>query len=319
MRISQLTAMVKPPQTERGRQFINDIIENSPLLQALNNFELNATQDRFRPAPGGQTVAARALNANYTKSDLALAALQNADLAFVGFILNRDVSHARDNDLGLGIDQDRFYQSELAYRAYETALAIEEQLISGSGASNQIKGLDVILDKTTDVPGFSGFKGVIDAKVTGNNFDLSTSANYASFMEQFDKWKLEVAGLDMMVCNQAMAARMTTIARHFHMYSWDKNEFGKTVEKIGNVQIVPVDNTVITSTEPDTAAAATTTSIYLLSNRVGQYSIGSNSGLEFSDVGELEASQQDSVKFEFRAVNKIVTKRAIRRVWNIKL
>lgn len=324
MRITQATAQLKPAATERAQRFINTLIEESQLLRVLNVFMPKATEFQYRPAAGGQSLEDRAINGNYTGADLDPAALIAGTLAIAGFVLDYDLTYKRDHDNGLGIDMDSWYDQELIERAIETSDAIVQRIVAGSGSSNQMKGWATILDGSTNIPGL-GITGVINALtgsgLTGDSFDLSVEDNWGKFLEQYEKWKAELGGDVIVVCNKSMKARLATIARKFNSWGQGVDQFGKPVNMIDENEIIKVEDSVITNTEPDDAGtpATNTTSIYLVTNRVGHANINTNSGLAFYDVGELQDDMAERIKFEFAGAHEIKTKRAIRRVRNIKL
>ena len=322
MRLSELTNVAKAPTTDRTRQFINDVIMDSELLRSLNNFALGATEGQYRPSAGSQSLAARALAGDYTAEDLSQADLISAQLKMHGFILDYDESFEADHDLGIGIEIDRWLEDELMLRGIDTREALESLIISGDGQTNNFTGLSTILDGTTNIPGL-GVTGVIDASGGGGtSFDLSDEANFDTFLENFEKWKNEVKGVDMVICNRSLAARLTTIARKFHRYSWSLDQFGQRIQEIDGIPIIRVDDTVITSTEDDNAGTpnADTTSMYLAKNRVGYWTIRSNSGLATWDIGELPTEKMSRRwKFEMRGRNEIRHKYSVRRVRNMKL
>jgi len=324
MRILELTGVVRPATTTRGQRFIQQVLSYSPLLQTLMNFKLKATEHNYRPAAGSQAVGARALAANYTPSNMTPAAVLSGVLSAHGFFIKFDQSYKTDVDLGIGIEMDQWYEDNLDDKAYDTAKAIEALIISGSGTGNNMAGLDVILDGDNNVPGL-GITMVIDALtgsgLSGDSFDLTSSDNYDTFLEQTDKWKEEVEGADAIICNRSVAARLTTIARIKHALDWSKSEFGNRIAVVNGLQIMPVDDDIITKAEPDNAGTPVneTTSLYVFKNAEGLWNINSNSGLAFYDHGELDGEQQEGVGFEFRAKNEIKRKRAIRRVRNLKV
>lgn len=323
MRLSELTSLAKAPTTDRTRQFINDVIMESELLRTLNNFSLGATTDQYRPSTGSQTLAARALAGEYTAEDLSQANLQSAQLKMHGFILDYDESHEADHELGIGIDIDRWLADELMLRSIDTADALEELIIAGDGLTNNFAGLSTILDGSTNIPGLS-ITGVIDASEGGaTSFDLSDETNFDKFLEMFEKWTAELkGGTDIIIMNRSFGARMTTIARKFHRYSWTVDQFGRRIEQIDGIPIVRVEDSVITNTEDDNAGTPNTdtTSMYLAKNRVGYWDIKSNSGLATWDIGELPTEKMSRRwKFEMRGRNQIRHKFSIRRVRNVKL
>lgn len=324
MDILQVTSQARPALTERGQRFITRVLSYSMLLRTMRNFVIKATEHQYRPAAGSQTLSGRAKAANYTSADLSPAALLAGELSLHGFFLKYDRTYVADRELGIGIEMDQWYDDELDERAYDTALEIDKLIVSSAGTGNTMVGIASILDGVTNVPGL-GITMVIDALtgsgLAGNSFDLSDPANFDTFLEQLDKWKHEVMGANAILCNHSMAARITTIGRKYHSYSQGVDVLGNPVERVNMMDIVPVDDEVITNTEPDNAGTPVnnTTSIYLFSNNEGLWNINTNSGLGFYDHGELSGEQQEGISFEFRAKNEIKRKRAIRRIRNIKL
>lgn len=314
MNIADLTGQAYPAQTERAATFVSRVMEESPLLRALMNFVWRATEHKYRPAAGGQTLNPRGLGGSFTASDLTPGQLQSGMLAIAGFILHYDEAYEKDHELGLGIDMDSWLDQELAERAVDTAEDIETRLLSGDGTNDDIKGLLEILDGETDLPGL-GITGVIDGGETQDTdyLDLTDENKFSEFLELFEKWKQELREAGILITNRSMAAKLTTIARKFHQYSWDRDAFGERIEMIDGIPIVRV----IDEAMP---LADGVGDIILAANREGHWNIGSNSGLAFWDVGELPTEKMSrAVKFEVRAKHEIRTKRAIRRIENIRV
>lgn len=323
MNVAELTAQAYPDTTERGQQFMTRIIEASPLLRWLNNFGLRATNFQYRPSVGGQTLAARALTASYTPANMAQNALVAAALRIVGFQLDYDESHAVDHELGIGIDIDRWLAQELAERAHDVGEAIEVLLMNGSGSGDTITGLNTIFSGS-NLPGL-GISGVVNATtmsgVSAVSLDLTTDTNFAKFMEGLEKVRQEMDA-DGIICNRSMAARLTNFAKASKIYTFAEDAFGRRIDVIDGIPIVRVLDTAITKTEPDDTAETpltNTTSMYLVQNREGSWTIGSNSGLAFRDIGQLEGKSSRRVGFEFRASHEVRLKRSIRRIRNIKI
>lgn len=320
MNILAVTRIAKPPMTERAQMFISKVLEESALLRGLNNFGLGATDHVYRPSAGSQSLAARALSAAYTPAAMTRDALLNGPLKIHGFEITYDTSYERDHQLGIGVDVNPWLEQQLTDKAITTADGIESLIISGSGSGDNIKGLKTLLDGSTNVPGL-GITCVINAKVTGDSFDLSNAANHDLFMEQFEKWKREVKGASAIILNASLAARLTTIAKKHHAYTTTMNDFGVQVERIDGIELIVVDDSVITNTEPNDNGTPVndTTSMYILRNAEGHWTIRTNSGLAVWDKDEIEDKPSSMFRFEITGFNEIKTKYAIRRVRNIKL
>lgn len=327
MRILQATQQVNAAQgitpTARAQNFYQRVLDISQFLRLSENFRIRATEHQSRIAEGSQTLANRAINAEFTAADVDPAAIVSGLLKIAGFKLQFDETYETDLNLGVGIDLDRWFDDNLEDKIYDTAKAIEKLIFAGSGTSNEIEGLLTILDGT-NVSGFSQ-TFVIDALtgsgLAGDSFDLSDPANYDVFLELWDQWIQEVEGNMLAYVNRKMSGRLTTIFREQKTMQRSEDQFGNPVTVVDGINLVVLDNDVITNTEPDNNGTPNTdtTSIVLASSNEAMYSINTNSGMRFRDVGQVQGAAKPSMDFEFRAKNEIRRQRAVRRIRNIKL
>lgn len=326
MRIQELTARAYPNTSQRGQVFIQRILEESALLRSLNNFALGATEGQYRPSAGGQTLAARPKAGEYTPGDLSPTARQSAELKIHGFELDFDETYEKDSELGIGTDVSMWADTELGQRAADVADEIDDIIIAGPGTGNTIKGLSVLLDGSTNVPGL-GSTLTLDATtvtgVSGDSLDLKTNGDhYDKFLAMFTKVRKDVPNADGLILNYSTWAKLVEIAESKRQLQVQDDELGFPVFRVGGLQLIPVSDSVITLTEPDNAGTPVneTTSVYMFRNAEAGYKVKSNSGLAFWDLGELlEDKMSRRMKFEFRGFNEISTKRHIRRIRNIKI
>jgi hypothetical protein len=317
----EITSQIKAPETDRARKFINDILMEYPLLQDMRNLVLDAFTTHYRASAGGQTLQSRAVAADFTKENLSQATLQSLSQKIVGFKLMYDRRLRADHDNGVGVDVDTWLDKELEQRAYDIADEIINTLFAADGTGSNFNGIVNILDGSTDIPGL-GITGVIDASDGGStSLDLSSDANYDLFLERLDKWKKEVRNGAIIVCNESLHPRITTIARHKHAYSWDKNEFGVPIERVNLMPIYSIPDSAIPNNEDDNAGTPNTdtTSLYILANTPGHDNVFTNSGLSTWDLPELDDTADEKFEFEFSGAWGFRTKKSVRRVRNIKI
>ena len=107
-----------------------------------------------------------------------------------------------------------------------------DTIINGDSATNPLvfDGLDVAVTGT-------------DTEYTPSTaIDLSTSAaidaNYKAFVDQLDEWLGGLDGVDAILCNAKMVAKIRAIARRMGMYQITKNDFGQKVEHYGDIPFV---------------------------------------------------------------------------------
>lgn len=321
-RLAQLSSI----DSDRGRALLALLLQHSPVLRALDEssaFEELGTDFQYFLLNGALTLQRRALAGSYTAADTTPGSAQTGSLAFVGFSVDVDRSHREDERRGL-LDIDRWVDKELAKKIRTFARAVEVDIFNGSGAGSprQPKGLIEIMDGTTDVPGFTGDKMTIDAVDydTGDSFDLGDTSHYDIFLEAFELWMHEVSATHIFA-NYQMAARLTTIARTKHILGEQRDAFGMPQQTIHGVPIVRVRPAVIANDEPDNAGspATNTTSLYLASPGEMKWSIATNSGFQYDDLGTLEGKESERAKGEMRLDNLIQDDESILRVRNIKL
>ncbi len=305
------------------------LLERSAYIRFLDQhsaFEELATDFLYRPTDDTATLRGRSLGGSYTVTDKAPPALQSDKLAFYGEAIDVDESHEADAARGL-MDIDKWLDKMLRKTVRDWAKKYENAIFNGAGTGTPLpmKGLSVLIDGTTDIPGFTGYKAIANAADadpdSGKSFDLSKAANEDAFIEALTLWLTQVDNPQGIVMNKEMFARMTTIARRKHMLGESRDLFGVPVPTFNNVPMIQALDGSITNTEDDDTAEPleVTTSIYIQSPGEMKYSIATNSGLHFHDVGELEGKESQRMRWEIRSENKIEEKDVILRVRNIKL
>lgn len=76
----------------------------------------------------------------------------------------------------------------------------------------------------------------------GTAIDLSTSeavtANHVAFLDALDEWLMTMDGVDALMGNTKMIAKLRAVARRAGMYQVTKDTFGNQVEHYGNIPLV---------------------------------------------------------------------------------
>lgn len=315
--------------TDRARLALALLLQESPFFRFMDvasAFEEDATDFTYRPVASTTTVSTRARGGSFTAADVAPATPQSASQKFMGFSIDVDAADFADAQAGRrNLDQwlDREYRS----RFTSFAAGLEAKIFLGDPASdaNSPKGLKLILDGTTDVPGLTGYKGVANAKDagSGNSLDLTVTTYYDAFLEWLS---LQIAGVKNptgIVVAPKLYAKLTTIARAKGYYTNSVGAFGEQVEAVAGIPLIKTLSTSILTNEPDDAGtpATNTTSMYIMAPAEGAYSIVTNSGLFVKDIADedLESKQSARLITEFRGQNKIEQKDVVLRIRNIKV
>ena len=325
MRILQATQQVNSAQgitpTARAQNFYQRVLNLSQFLRVSENFRIRATEHQSRISEGNQSLSNRAINDDFTAESLNPASLVAGMLKIAGFKLEFDETYSADMNLGVGIEVQNWFDDQLDDKFYSTAKGIEKKIFAGSGTGDEVAGLLTVLDGT-NVSGFTQ-TFVIDA-LTGsglatNSFDLGNKDNWGTFLELFNQWKKEVEGNPVVYVNRTMAGRLTNIFASRNLYTRQEDAFGQNVDVISGIDMIELDDSVITNTETDNASGTDTTSIILASENESMWSINTNSGMFFRDLGQVPGATKPTMDFEFRAKNEIRRQRAVRRIRNIKL
>lgn len=331
--LAQLSSSNNP---QKGTTAVQILLQNSPLLAFLNatsGFELVPHDYQFRPVIGSSSAPSRAEGGSYTPGDLAPEALQSASLKMHGDGVDIDVSRLADASNGL-VSMDSWYLNAVKAKLLAFAKSYEALLFNGAGTTTLIKGLKVILDGSTDVPGFTGVKRVWNAaEVSTDNspksLDITVSAtnydkNIKKLIELINTVIGNVVNAKGILASSSLVARLTTIAGDRGItanVSTMIDGFGKQVTLFNGVPIIPMLPNSILSTEPDdtTTPLEVTTSLYVLSPAEMQFSLATNSGLAYWAYDALQAKESAREKWEIRAGWKIEDQYSVARIRNIKI
>jgi hypothetical protein len=292
-------------------------------MEQANAFEQDATNFDALPVQGTANLQTRAVGGAFTATAKVPPSRQSGVLAIYGDAITIDRTHVADAAAGLR-DIDKWIEKEAARRVRETAGSLDTALFTDPGTGNTIKGLSKILDGATDIPGFTGVKGVVNAKSwkgSGNNLDLTDAANYGYFIEGLIKDTAQVDGAAQYWVNRSLYARMYTIARKEAILGESRDLFGRPVSTFNGIPFFVYDDTAIPLNEPDDAGtpANVTTSLYIVAPAEMGFSLVTNEGLYYREWEHMESKESSKEEFEIRLAWKIEYDKAIRRVRNLKV
>jgi hypothetical protein len=314
----------------RGQAALGIMLMRSRILRFLEQnsaFELDATNYDYLAVTGTGTLQSRAVGGGFDAAAKVPPARLPGALSIYGDKITIDRTHRADAAAGLR-QIDVWMEREAATRVRDVAQKLDPELMNAPGTGTRMKGLATILNGVDDIPGFTGMKGVADARTifggSGNSFDLTPAASAAqhdAFIEGLEKALLKVPDATAIKVNQTLASRITTVARRAHMLGEGRDLFGRPVPTFNGVPILAVSDTTITNAEPDNAGTPTLTTTSLYIERPGERSLSlvTNEGLYYREWEELEDTVSSQEEFELRIQWKIEDPEAILRVRNIKV
>ena len=326
---------LSPTLSPRGRDALAVLLAQSGLFRYLENhsaFVESATEFETMPVTGEQPVQQRPLNGGYNAENVPLPARVADELSFNGFELKIDRSIREDARRGLR-NVDRYLATKLPKKQKSFARGIEVVGMAGdSGVSAlQPDGFATILDGSA-VPGLGGATLTISATAflsgAGDHYDLSDYgdvANYRRFKQKLYEAIMEYCpNANGLVMNPAFRGVLTTILETTHSLDQTRNLFGQQVEAFAGMELVGVRKEAITTTEPDQAGAAVTTSLYAMEAGPGMVNVHTNSGLEYHDWDDESADEEDDTlryteRCEVRMQPAIEDDEAALRITDIKL
>lgn len=304
------------------------MLENSPILRFFDSrsaFELDSTDYDHDVVEETSDFQSRAVGGGYTGAAVTPSSEKVlGSLKFHGDSVLIDRSHLADQELGLR-DVEKTLLKKLPRRLRDFAIKLDNAIMNGEGTGNLLKGLSKKLNGTDDIPGFTGIKGVKNAKDydSGVSFDLSSTSKYAKFLEALNDMIAQVPNASGILCNRDFISRLQTIAYKEKGVVDTLDQYGRPLQFYKNIPLIQMNAGVITNTEPDdtpTTPLTNTTSIYILRPRELDLSIVTNSGLEFLDYdAQASGKQSEGYNWEVRLNTKIELSDSILRVRNIKL
>lgn len=197
-------------------------------------------------------------------------------------------------------------------------------MINGLGANGQILGLANIIKDVANADGQDEIYKLTKEQVqsmlvqVGIQLDLSDKVLLRTFEEMLIRETADMLN-PVLIMNNFLHARMTSIAKILSSYSTTLNDFGKSIEKFGNLTMVKVPANIMPFTEAD-GNANKSSSIYAVDyNEVDGVRVATNSGFDFTDFATLETKPSGKTRLEFTGNTKIEDPKKLRRFSRIQM
>lgn len=308
MLISQISTL-----DSAGAAVLSDLIKKSQFI-GLADFREDGTDYMIYEMTERSNPAFRAKNGSYTPGNDNPSPELGA-LKFLGKEAVLDKSYKIDAEKG-DLNLERWKMRLLKRHAYSLARGFDIQTFTGDGAGNNIKGFDQILDGVTNVGGFGD-----TMTISGDDIDLTGTTNYDAFQRLLDEALYEVPGANVLAVNEKLGAIINTIGRKSGNLDRSKDAFGRPYVTYDGIPIVRLNDGAIANNEANSGATLNdSTSLYIMRmEEVDGVTLSSNSGLQFTNFPELEASVTEKARMELYYNITIEAPDAIRRLQHLKV
>lgn len=306
MRLSQISGGDALSQEVVGRMG-----QYASLIAYAEFYSMIGNADYVRNAPGSDTAAMRALDADYA-NNIKTPVFQTPALKIMGNKVQVDRAHERR-----GADVPSVRARELMNFAEYLGQYWQDQMINGDNTGNNIAG---ILGLTPAGQKIYGNTSAAALTVSLGNTDAAVSAQQ-KFMEKLNELvELVRGGAQILFMDGQFIARLSTIAAG--QITIQKNDFGRPVVYYNGIPVVPSGfapdgSRVIDGTE--TSGTVTNCySVYAL--RFGEMSdltIATNVGVEVKDLGLVGVHYTHSVDLDLQLA--LVNSKAVAKLEGLKL
>ncbi len=302
------------------------MLEAAPLLRYAQFYSMVGTADMvLRETAMGQTIATRALNANYTPQTNSLTP-QTVTLARLGATIQTDIAIERMGEEAAA--------SRRVQQLQETARSLGRQLqaeIIGApsvaiafqtAGGHSISHAATSVFNSTQLVNFIGANG---GQVLTGNSDAAKQGQQA-FVEALDNLVLSVqGGAQVLIMNSQLIARLASIGREYVVYNTVQDVFGQPAT-IPTFRDVPIINAgflangtaqVISNTET-LGTSTNCTSVYAA--RFGErsmFTLPTNVGVSVTDNGAV--LQQLTTTLELEVGGLCAHSRAVARLQGVRL
>lgn len=312
MLLSQLASV-----QAQGATVLSDLLDKSQFLR-LAQFREDGTDYVKHPAQKRDEPGFRAKSGDYGTPENDNPTISLGELKFLGKEAILEKSYKIDAQKGL-MNLDLYKRRLLKRHGYAMARGIDKMTFAGDGTGNNILGFSELLDGTTNVPGFTDTM-VQDAP--DGSLDLTDSTNWPAFLEILDELQADVPNATMLAANGSLVAKLNTIGRDKSSVGEGRDAFGRPYATYNGIPIARLNDGAITNTEPSGEGTPTndTTSLYVIRfEEVDGTCLPSNSGFQFTDFPELEASVNEKARMELYYDIDIEAPDAIRRLRYLKV
>ncbi len=317
MLVSQISQM-----SGRAQGLLAKMVNIAPIFQHAQ-FRLDASESiHVADKDSFSGSSARAEGQNIQK-DAQVPSTDTIKLALYGREISIDDVRKLDANVtgspnGLRLYADR----RLGGLAVKLAKEIQDHMLAGTGATNQMLGLSNFV-KDAAAAGQTATLGFTADEIAAMNVQaglkLDTTANQDAFMELLEKEIGNVPGANAILCNTNLAARLTTIAKRIGAAGETVNSFGVPVKTINNIPIVKLPVSAISQSESD-GTNADNTSLYVVrfAEELG-VAFNTNSGFYFQDFQDYETNPSGVARLQFFLNLAVDTTDALRRISRIRL
>lgn len=308
MLISQISTL-----DNAGAAVLRDLLLKSQFI-GLADFREDGTDYMIYEMTERANPAFRAKNGSYTPGNDNPSPELGA-LKFLGKEAILDKSYKIDAEKG-DLNLERWKMRLLKRHAYSLARGFDIQTFTGDGTGNNIKGFDQILDGSTNVGGFGD-----TMTISAADMDLTGTTNYDAFQRLLDEAIAEVPGANVITVNAKLAAIINTIGRKSGNLDQSKDAFGRPYQTYNGIAIARLNDGAIGNDERNAADDADdSTSLYIMRmEEVDGVTLSSNSGLQFTNFPELEATVTEKARMELYYNITIEAPDAIRRVMHFEV
>ncbi len=315
-------------ESGRGTGAVGHLLSVSPFLrymEQVSGWQEDSTKFSYETTEGASDAPARALNGDYTANNRERADPLAGALRFHGDSFATDVSLLADAERGLR-NYDKWLEQTSTKQVRAFGKKFEQLVFQSDGTGNSIKGLNAIFNGTDDIPGFTGYKGVVSAadSVGGGavSMDLSVTANKKKLIQLLKRELALMENPTGIIMHPDLWTEIEDIAVELkYVTMGSPDTFGDAFPKFRNVPVIGVLPTTISLEEPDdtpTTPLENTTSIWIMGPGEEIFSLRSNSGFYYIDWNHPANKMQGVEKFEIRSAWSVVEKDSVRRIRNIK-
>ena len=319
--LGALSDIVSP--SGRGAVAFASLLKKSKLVSLLNSrqaWELGATSNLWKPTKPQDAMQTRSLDSAYS-NDTTLQFADNVaeSLKFVGGKVKWDNSLEADVKNKMGTLN---FEDQVGDVFNSFAENLDNKYMNGAGTGSDFKGLSVILDGTTDLPGYTSFKGVYGGEslmsgTTPKSFNFLTATD-KEILRALNTWISYCEDPTDIIINPSLYSVLVALGFVKTTYGNDPTNLGSPLQSLFGIPITVLSETAMPNTEiklgGTDGATDKNTSMYILSLGEKKYSMITNSGLFYRDHEAVENKQASVEEFEIRSAWRIRKKRSAVRI-----
>ncbi len=314
--------------SDKGKRILAFILQAFPIFSQM---EFGIEPFSFDTYPvkedvGDSENAARAINAEAKKFvyDPSKGGGTQKAYAFEHLI---DKAYLHDLDIGARTPDGlrRQLENEQLRLAKKVARDILKDIFGGLGTDETILGFKNLIKDVDAATGQNSVFGLTQEQLHKSlvrieqKLDLDDETALRTFEE---KLIIEIAGMGgdpVLIMNNLVYARLTSIAKKLNLFGQVTNEFGVSVSTFGNTKMAPVPLEFLPQNETD-GTKTNLSSIFIVDyNEADGVRVATNSGFHFVDFKDLEKKPSGKSRLEFIGNHKLEDAKKIKRLTRIEL